>query len=177
MSDHSSLSDKQADLVALSEAESKKILSRYGVPVVEEIEAADESGAVAAARELGFPVVLKGVGARLLHKTEAGAVALGLRDEEAVRAACQAMVGRSGDLLESFLVQRQIIGKREMVAGLFRDRVFGPVVMFGLGGIFTEALSDVSFRVAPLTEADAGEMIDEIRAGRMLGEFRGEAAV
>ncbi len=176
MSDHSSSSDKQTERVALSEAESKKILSRYGVPVVEEIEAADESGAVAAARELGFPVVLKGVGARLLHKTEAGAVALGLQDEEAVRAACQTMVGRAGDLLESFLVQRQIIGKREMVAGLFRDRIFGPVVMFGLGGIFTEALSDVSFRVAPLTEADAGEMIDEIRAGRMLGEFRGEAA-
>ncbi len=79
-----------------------------------------------------------------------------------------------GDGLEGFLIQPQLKGKREFVAGLFQDKQFGPVVMFGTGGIFTEALSDITFRVAPLTENDATQMLDEIKTHSLLGNFRGE---
>ncbi|MEW6078604.1 MAG: acetate--CoA ligase family protein [Thermodesulfobacteriota bacterium] len=170
----------QADLnftekTALSEHDAKNILKRYGVPVVPETVATETDQAVAAAEAFGFPVVVKGLGATLMHKTEAGIVHLNLGDGTAVRDACRRIVDAAGSALEGFLVQPHVQGKREFVAGLFHDRVFGPVVMFGLGGIFTEALADITFRVAPLTEIDAGEMIDEIRATRLLGAFRGDA--
>jgi acyl-CoA synthetase (NDP forming) len=161
---------------ALSESESKQLLKAYGVPVVTETVAANEDGALEAARKTGFPVVLKGLGATLLHKTERGLVHLNLADEEAVRKAALHITEEAGDELEGILVQPQVAGKREFVAGLFRDKQFGPVIMFGLGGIFTEALSDVSFRIAPLTEQDATQMLGEIQAHSLLGEFRGEGA-
>jgi len=161
---------------ALSEKDSKAVLKQYGIPVVEETAAPDADAAVAAAEAMGFPVVVKGLGAKLLHKTEAGLVHLKLGSADAVRAACRKIEQGAGDLLEGFLVQPHVEGKREFVAGLFYDPVFGPVVMFGLGGILTEALSDVTFRVAPLEAADAREMLDEIRATSLLGDFRGEKA-
>ena len=91
--------------------------------------------------------------------------------------AVASITASAGSDLEGILVQPQLAGRREFVAGIFRDPQFGPVVMFGLGGVFTEALSDVSVRLAPLTAADAQDMIDEIRASAMLGPFRGEAPV
>ncbi len=159
---------------ALSENASKTVLNQYGIPVVSESVVTDADSAVAAAEQYGYPVVIKGMGAELMHKTEAGIVHLNLSDKEAVKEACRKIKDTAGDALEGLLVQPQIQGRREFVAGLFHDRVFGPVVMFGLGGIFTEALADVSFRVTPLTRADAEEMIDDIRSARMLGAFRGE---
>ncbi|MEA2013759.1 MAG: acetate--CoA ligase family protein [Thermodesulfobacteriota bacterium] len=161
---------------ALTESESKQLLKEYGVPVVSETIALSEDEAVAAARKMGFPVVLKGLGATLLHKTERGLVHLNLTDDNAVRNAAALIAREAGDKLEGLLVQPQIQGKRELVAGLFRDEQFGPVVMFGIGGILTEALSDVTFRIAPLTETDTAEMLNEIRAKSLLGEFRGEKA-
>jgi acyl-CoA synthetase (NDP forming) len=159
---------------ALSENAAKKILYQYGIPVVSETVATDTDSAVTAAEQLGYPVVVKGMGARLMHKTEAGIVHLNLPDAAAVRVACQEIQITAGDSLEGLLVQPHVQGRREFVAGLFHDRVFGPVVMFGLGGIFTEALGDVCFRVTPLTRADAEEMIDDIRSTRLLDAFRGE---
>ncbi len=162
---------------ALSERESGAFLREYGIPVVKNIFAENADAAEKAAQETGFPAVLKGTGASLLHKTELGLVHLNLRDPESVRQAALSVAQNAGDKLEGFLIQPYLSGKREFVAGLFRDDQFGPVVMFGLGGIFTEAFSDAVFRLAPLTIADASEMIGEIRAESLLGAFRGEKAV
>ena len=160
---------------ALTEAESKTILSSYGVPVVAETIVSTAAEAVAAASGVGFPVVIKGIGKGLLHKTESGLVHLNLPDEQAVSvAADQILQAAPGAQL---LVQPQVQGKREFVAGLIRDPHFGPAILFGLGGIFTEALSDVVFRLAPLTRQDASDMIDSIRSRALIGPFRGEKAV
>ena len=161
---------------ALTEAESKILLAEYGVPVVMELTASSPEEASALAAKLGFPVVVKGLGARLTHKTERGLVRLNLPDAEAVRLAAEEIGEAAGDDLEGWLIQPQVTGRREFVAGLFRDKQFGPVVMFGLGGIFTEALSDVAFRVAPLSEGQAASMLEELRAARLLHDFRGEKA-
>lgn len=164
----------EARQVALSEAQSKQLLQYYGVDVVREWLVKDESEAVLQAREIGFPVVLKGHGAKLTHKTERGLVKLNLKNTTDVRRAVRQLSQAAGSDLEGFLIQPMLAGKREFVAGLFHDAQFGPVVMFGLGGVFTEALGDVVFRVAPLEERDAAQMLDELRSSELLGPFRGE---
>jgi acyl-CoA synthetase (NDP forming) len=159
---------------ALSEYASKRILSEYGVPVVHEVVAKDAAEAFAAAREMGFPVVLKGLGSTLLHKTERSLVHLNITGEVELKHAVQAIILGAKDELEGILVQPYLLGRREFVAGFSRDPIFGPVIMFGIGGIFTEALADISMRIAPLNQSDAEEMLDEIKARRLLGPFRGE---
>jgi acyl-CoA synthetase (NDP forming) len=168
---------KTADRSALTEAESKEVLERYGVPVVHESITSTPDEAVAAAGKIGFPVVLKGLGEKLTHKTERGLVFLNLNDAEAVRRAADRVVSAAGADLEGILIQPMITGRREFVAGLFRDPQFGPVVMFGLGGIFAEALDDVVFRIAPIDKKDAAQMVEELHAKKLLGPFRGEQAV
>jgi len=160
---------------ALNEAESKRLLALYGIPVVDEAVCSDPEEAAARAEEIGFPVVLKALGARLTHKTEQGLVRLGLDSTAEIIEAAREMTTEAGDDLEGWLVQPLVSGRREMVAGLFRDEQFGPVVMFGLGGIFTEALSDVVFKVAPFNRAHAAHMLDQVRSRSLLGPFRGEA--
>jgi len=159
---------------ALTEAESKNLLREYGVPVVAEATCSTPEEALVEARRLGYPVVLKGLGTRLTHKTERGLVKLHLSTDEEFRKAAGEIASAAGTDLEGYLVQPMLSGRREFVAGLFCDAQFGPVVMFGLGGIFTEALRDVSFRVTPFDEAEAAAMLDEIRAAALLGPFRGE---
>jgi len=168
---------KQSKNSALSESDSKALLRAYGMPVIDERVVANGGEAVMAAEKIGFPVVLKGLGANLLHKTERGLVHLNLTGGDAVRKAADDIIAEAGEELEGLLLQPQLAGRREFVTGLFRDDQFGPVVMFGVGGIFAEALSDVSFGLAPLTEKDAAGMIDEIRAKAILGPFRGDHAV
>jgi acyl-CoA synthetase (NDP forming) len=112
-----------------------------------------------------------------MHKTERGLVHLNLADSRAVENAEQLISAGAGKDLEGFLLQPHIIGRREFVAGLFQDRQFGPVIMFGIGGVFTEAFSDVVFRLAPLNENDVYEMLNEIKGKALLGDFRGEKAV
>jgi acyl-CoA synthetase (NDP forming) len=162
---------------ALTEAESKQILSQYNIPVVEENVVLTPADAVKAADNFGYPVVLKGLGSKLMHKTERGLVRLNLLTPDSVLAAAGEIGLSAGEDLEGYLVQRMIRGRREFVAGLFCDSQFGPVVMFGLGGVFTEALDDVVFRVAPVSEAQAGAMLDEFRSVKLLGPFRGEMPV
>ncbi|MFH2131959.1 MAG: acetate--CoA ligase family protein [bacterium] len=162
---------------ALNEKDAKQLLKSYGVPVVRELTADNTETAVAAAEKIGFPVVLKGLGSTLQHKTERGLVHLNLGDTRAVEKAAMAILKEAGEELEGILVQPYLTGHREFVAGLFRDAVFGPVVMFGLGGIFTEAVHDVAFRLAPLTGFDAEDMLNEIQAQAILGDFRGERAI
>ena len=159
---------------ALSEHDSKLLMAKYDIPVAPEklVGSADE--AVEAAKEIGYPVVLKACGPEISHKTERNLVVVGLKTKTEVSKAYAQIMKNLGDTpSEGVLVQAMVPGERELVIGLVRDPQFGPCVMFGLGGIFTEVLKDVSFRVAPLTEADALEMMDEIRARKILGRVRG----
>lgn len=162
---------------SLSEAESKALLSGYGVPVVVEEIVSDVAAAVNISDKIGFPLVLKGHGSRLTHKSDRGLVRLGLVSAEQVKVAAEEVALAAGNDLEGFLLQPMLLGKREFVAGLIRDPMFGPIVMFGLGGVFTEALDDVVFRGVPVDEAEAGYMLDEIKTSSLLGAFRGEQEV
>jgi acyl-CoA synthetase (NDP forming) len=161
---------------ALSDTEAKGLLEKFDIALVPERFVRKATEVVAAARKIGFPVVLKGLGANLLHKTDRGLVHLNLLNAGAVENAVCEIAAEATEELDGYLIQPHIRGRREFVAGLFQDDQFGPVIMFGVGGVFTEAFSDVSFRLAPLSETDAGEMLEEIRGKAMLGDFRGEQA-
>jgi len=160
---------------ALSEYDAKRFLSGFGIPICREALVADPDAAVAEAVRIGFPVVVKASGVTLIHKTEAGGVALNLRSEREVREEGQRLLQIPG--CDGLLVQEMVWGDRELVCGLMRDAQLGPCVMFGLGGIFTETLDDAVFRVAPLTPTDALEMMTEIRSVKILGAFRGQPPV
>jgi len=162
--------------LALSEYESKIVVAAAGVPVTHEALVHSRQEAMDQAAIIGFPVVLKGSSPDLTHKTEMDMVRVNLKDKDDVARAYEELIGKGIDL-DGVLIQEMVKGNREFVIGLTRDPQFGPCVMFGLGGIFTEALKDVSFRVAPLTEDDAREMIGEIRAAKLLDAFRGDRAV
>jgi succinyl-CoA synthetase beta subunit len=160
----------------LSEYDSKRVLAAAGIPVNREKLAKTRLEAVRFADDLGYPVVLKGCSDKAAHKTEMGLVKLKLESAEKVADAFDEIVGK-GVALDGVLVGQMIQGAREFVLGLVRDAQFGPCVMFGVGGIFTEAVQDVSFRVAPITQRDAEEMLDEIRLSKLLSAFRGYPAV
>jgi len=161
---------------ALSEHDSKLLMEKYGVPIAPEKLASSADESVAAAGEIGYPVVLKAEGPEISHKTERELVAVGLKDEADVREAYDRIIANLGDTPhEGVLVQKMIRGERELVIGLVRDPQFGPCVMFGLGGIFTEILKDTSFRVAPITEDDALQMMEDIKAKAILGPVRGKS--
>ena len=162
---------------ALNDSEAKRLLEKFGIALPPERFISQRAEVVAAADSMGYPVVLKGIGAKLMHKTERGLVHLNLADSSAVENAVKSLSAEAGKDLDGFLLQPHILGRREFVAGLFQDRQFGPVIMFGIGGVFTEAFSDVVFRLAPLTETDAREMFEEIKGKALLGDFRGEKAV
>lgn len=162
--------------LSLNEAESKIVLREHGIPVVQEAIAKDVDQAVAKAEAIGFPVVLKGLGSQLTHKTELGVVRINLRSIDEVRHAFNEIKQACGRAWEGCLLQPMVTGRREFVAGMFKDPQFGPVIMFGLGGIFTEAIGDVVFRIAPLTVAQAGAMLEELASGTLLHDFRGEKA-
>lgn len=160
----------------LSEYDSKLVIAAAGVPVTREYLAKNADEAVSFAAQIGFPVVLKGCSEKLTHKTESGVIHLNLDSPDEVVHAFKEITKAVPDV-DGVLVQEMIKGNREFVLGLARDPQFGPCVMFGLGGIFTEVLKDVSFRVAPLTEEDAEEMLEEIKSKELLDEFRGSPAV
>lgn len=163
----------------LSEAESKQLLSRHGIPVPGERLVATPEEAVAAAADIGFPVVVKLCGAAIAHKTERGLVKLGLRDPAAVAAAAGELLAASrpddGDV--GLLVGTMVAGARELIAGFVRDDEFGPCVMLGVGGVLAEAVGDVGFRLVPLQAVDAEDLIDELSNQALLGPVRGEPAV
>ncbi len=161
----------------LSEYSSKRFLQSYGIPVCKEILVRSEPELADAVQQVGPPVVLKACGPTLTHKTEHNLVRLHVRSlDEALQAYRELMSNATSDW-EGILVQEMVTGYRELVMGLTRDAQFGPCVMFGLGGIFTEVLNDVTFRVAPLERYDALEMVQEIRARKILEAFRGEPPV
>jgi succinyl-CoA synthetase beta subunit len=165
----------KAGRTALNEYEAKCFLKGFGIPVSREIFVPDVEKAVNAANELGYPVVLKATGEHIQHKTELGAVALNLKSEGEIRKEAMPLLAVVG--CEGLLVQEMVKGDRELVCGLTRDAQFGPCVMFGLGGIFTELIDDAVFRVAPVTTAEALRMMDDIRTAKILQAFRGQAPV
>ena len=155
------------DDVWLDQGQTRALFQAYGIPLVAERLTRNAEEAVAGARELGFPAVVKSAAAGA-HKTERGGVAIDLRDEDEVRSA----VDRIGSPV---LVQPFVRGGVELLAGIVQDPVFGPLVAFGPGGVLTELIDDVALRLTPLTEADAAELVQEGKAGRLVEGFRGAA--
>ena len=166
-------------MATLSEADSKALLRRYGAVTPSEVLAGDATSAVAAAEQIGYPVAVKLCGPSIAHKTERGLVHLGLADASAVERAATAVLARATpqDGEVGILVSEMVSGIRELIAGVVRDPQFGPCVMLGVGGVLTEAVGDVAFRVAPLTAVDAHELIEDLRSQALLGPVRGEPAV
>ncbi len=165
---------------SLGEALTRPLLSAYGIPVVPGESAHSAAEAVAAAERIGYPVVMKIVSPDILHKSDLGGIILNLTDAGAVSAAYDRMMSSIAmkmptARLEGVLIEASAPKGQEVIVGMRRDPNFGPLMMFGLGGIYVELFGDVSFRVAPLSEADAREMIEKTRAYRLLTGFRGQA--
>ncbi len=165
---------------ALSEHASKRLLAAYGIPVTKDVLCTSAAGAVRAARDLGFPVVMKPSSPDLLHKTEHGLVAVGVDSTAAVRSTftdldrrARKAVGSHGTV-EGILVCPQVTGGVETVVGVSRDDLFGPVVTVGLGGVFVEILGDVTFRVPPFDRDEAHRMLDELAGVQLLRGVRGK---
>lgn len=157
----------------LSEHESKELIKSYGIPVTREIEVRNLQQLKEAVKTIRFPLVMKSSSSRISHKSERGLVKLDIRNQAEADSVFKEITSVIEEEDEAVLVQEMIRGGRELMAGLIRDPQFGPCVMFGLGGIFTEILKDVSFRVAPLERRDALEMTREIRAHKILEQVRG----
>ncbi|PKO21330.1 MAG: acyl-CoA synthetase [Chloroflexi bacterium HGW-Chloroflexi-1] len=163
---------------ALDAAESRPLLEAYGISAPPEALAISPDEAATFARRIGFPVVLKLISPDILHKTDIGGVILNVQDEKAASAGFETLVARAsaahpGAHIRGVQVQKMVSGGQEVIIGVKRDPTFGPLIMFGLGGVYVEALADVSFRLAPLTLADAWEMIEEVRSARLLTGLRG----
>lgn len=166
---------------SLTEIESKRIFSAYGLPVVSTVLATSEDNAVKLAEANGYPVVLKIVSPDILHKSDAGGVKVNIKDEASARQAYQeilknAKAYKADADIHGIAVQHMAPWATEIIIGSINDATFGPTVMFGLGGIFVEVLKDVTFRVAPIAEAEAAAMLDEIRSAPILDGVRGETA-
>ena len=179
-----------ADLIAqaraegrtlLSEVEAKQLLADAGVNVTETRLATSIDEAASHATELGYPVALKVVSDTITHKTDVGGVELGVADEDALRDACQRIHERvtaaapNADV-QGVSVQPMAEAGAEVILGITQDQQFGPVLMFGLGGVFVEVLKDVAFRIVPLEPRDASEMVREIQGFPVLEGFRGTPA-
>jgi len=161
----------------LDAGETERVLAAYGIALPGQRTAHDADEAAEAAASLGYPVVVKAVSPGVVHKSDVGGVRLGLRSAAEVRSAYEAMVRRLGELghrMEGAVVQQQVAEGRETVIGAVSDPSFGPMVMFGLGGIHVEVLHDVVFRLAPLTDAEAHRMVRAVRAWPVLEGIRGQ---
>lgn len=155
----------------LDEHDAKQLLSIYGVPVTRETRVDSEEAAFAAAREIGYPVAAKACSPEILHKSGKGLIALDIQTEADLGNAFRSIRQASGNA--PILIQEMIRGNRELLAGMTRFPGFGPCIVFGLGGIFTEAFRDTTFRCAPVSSTEAEEMLTDIRTKQLLGPFRG----
>ncbi len=163
----------------LTEVESKQLLDGAGIRVTQARLATNADDAVTAAEEIGFPVVLKIVSTEIAHKSDVGGVALDLGDADAVRAAYDAMMesvrqAAPGASVEGVSVQQMAEPGTEVIIGTTTDAQFGPVMMFGLGGIFVEVMKDVAFRIVPLEPRDAKQIVREIKGYPVLEGIRGQ---
>lgn len=163
----------------LTEHASKELLSRFGIPITEGAVAKSPQEAAQRASRIGYPVVLKVNSPDILHKTDAGAIRLNIRNESELIGAYHEIVANSKKYnpkaeIRGVLVEEMIEAGREVIVGMSHDPQFGPAIMFGLGGVFVEVLRDISLRVAPLTRHDAEEMIREVKGYKSLEAFRGK---
>jgi acyl-CoA synthetase (NDP forming) len=166
----------------LTEIESKAVLSAAGIPVVETKLAASKEDAIAISKKIGFPVALKIVSPEITHKSDVGGVKLGLKTSKQVEAAYEEILSAVKQkyphaVIDGVSVQKMARPGTEVIVGMTKDVQFGPVLMFGLGGILVELLKDVSFRIVPLEREDAREMIREIKGYPMFEGFRGREPV
>jgi acetyl-CoA synthetase (ADP-forming) len=161
----------------LSEYEAKQVLAAYDIAVTKEILIKDKTNLEKGISKIGFPMVMKGCSAEIVHKTEKGLIYVDIRTATEAKKAFREIMTRMDGFEGGVLMQEMIKGQRELVMGLTRDAQFGPCVMFGLGGIFTEILRDVSFRRAPLEPQDAMDMMQEIKGYKILDTVRGMEAV
>jgi acetyl-CoA synthetase (ADP-forming) len=163
----------------LLEPEAKMLCKEYGIPTPEFTLAKNVNEAIDFAEKIGYPVVLKIVSPDIIHKTEAGGVLIDLKNRDDVKKGFEKIVEnvrnyRPNAKIVGILVQKMAPQSTEIIVGGIKDPQFGPTLMFGLGGVFVEVLKDVTFRVAPITEDDAKEMIKEIKAYPILKGYRGE---
>ena len=162
----------------LTTRESIDVLEAYGIRVCGAAFTKTEDEAVAAADRIGYPVVMKMTSKTTSHKTDVGGVRVNITDAEMLRREYRDLVARLEEKgllegLEGMLIQEMVKGSREMVCGVATDPQYGPLLMFGLGGVFVEVLKDVNFRVAPLTDQDASDMVRSIRSFALLEGARG----
>jgi acyl-CoA synthetase (NDP forming) len=163
----------------LTEFESKRFLKQVGIPVVETRLAKNQKEAVSISQKIGFPVALKITSPDVVHKTDSGGVRLGLKNASEVKKACDDILKSVKKkypraLIHGISVQKMVPPGTEVIIGTSKDPQFGPVIMFGVGGIFVEVLKDVSFRVIPVNRKDAQEMIREIKGFPLLEGYRGK---
>lgn len=163
----------------LLEYEAEGILAEYGLDVAPAVLAEKPEDGLAFASESGWPVVLKIMSPQIIHKSDAGGVKVGISGEEDFIRAWKEIISKAreydaGAEIKGILVQKMIPSGREVIIGTSRDPQFGPIVMFGLGGVFVEVFKDVVFRAAPVDEREAARMIEEIRSVVLLKGFRGE---
>jgi acyl-CoA synthetase (NDP forming) len=165
---------RQAGRVALNEHDAKELLALYGIPTPAGLVVRSAQEAAHAQAAIGRPVALKGLGPDIQHKSDVGLVELDVRDGAAARAAFHRIVDRgAGRVEEGVLVEEMVPHDRELLVGMRRDEQFGPVVALGLGGVFTEALADVSFALPPVDGREVRELVAGLRARRLLGRIRG----
>jgi acetyl coenzyme A synthetase (ADP forming)-like protein len=157
----------------LKPAEAARLLRAAGITVAAEKFVASGDDAVAAAGEIGYPVAMKAIGVTILHKSDVGGVRLSLSDETSVRAAYADLAGRFGSDLSGVLVQQMVPGGVEVMIGAVRDATFGHVLVYGAGGTLVELLSDVAFRLQPVSDADVDDMVEEVKCTRLLRGYRG----
>jgi acetyltransferase len=163
---------------ALSEYESKQLIERWGIPIAREAPAISADEAVSAARNIGFPVAMKVNSADIMHKTEAGAIRLWLRNEEEVQAAFSEVMSSAQDYapaarIDGVLVQEMVSDAVEVIAGVSYDEQLGPVLLFGTGGVMVEVYNDVTLRLCPITHSEALEMVSQVKGAKLLQGFRG----
>jgi len=170
---------RKNNLLKLGEEEAREVISSYGFKVPKNILALTSRAAILAAEQIGYPLVMKIVSPDILHKTDVGGVRVGIENAQQVQEAFFEITSKSRQYLPSATIlgvsiQEMVAGGKEVILGVTKDSQFGPLIMFGLGGIYVEVLKDVSFRIAPLSVRDAEEMIREIHSFPLLRGVRGE---
>jgi len=176
---HNLIERAKAEKRSLLETEAKELLKEYGIPVPDFKLIKSEDEIIELTKEINFPIVMKIVSPDIIHKTDAGGVKLNIKDETEAESAYQEIIFQAKKYnkearIEGVIAYTMVPQGTEIIIGMMKDPHFGPVIMFGLGGIFVEILKDISFRILPIEERDAREMVNEIKGFEILKGVRGE---
>lgn len=162
----------------LTEPEAKKILEIAGIPITKEVLAVNADEAQEIAEKIGYPVVMKIVSPQILHKSESGGIKINLKSKASVKKSYSEIIEKTNKFnplaeIHGVLIQEMLSGGIETIIGVTTDDQFGPVIMFGVGGIFVEVMGDVTFRIVPIDKRNAFDMLEEIKGKKILEGFRG----